>query len=175
MELTQTEPLHSAPPLILEDVLHIYTLKLVKILMFVWTRIWDPLVKNNIGDPTMCFLVLASIKSDGGWATAAKVTLVIACLVFCMRAVFLFDLYSNDPTAKCVCRRHTELEKWHYEGTYSTFSSLCTLQHITSVIAYAIPSLPAFIWFDADKTELIWQGSLITLAAFWNFGWELMR
>jgi len=35
MELTQTEPPHGAPPLILEDVLHVYALKLVKILMFV--------------------------------------------------------------------------------------------------------------------------------------------
>ena len=175
MELTQTEPPHGAPPLILEDVLHVYALKLVEILMFVWTRIWDPSVENNIGDPTMCFLALASIKSDGGWATAAEVTPVIARLVFCMRAVFLFDLYSDDPTAECVRGRHTELEKWHYEGTYSTFSSLCTLQHIASVIAYATPSLPAFIWFDADKTEFIWRGSLITLAAFRNFGRELMR
>ena len=35
MELTQTKPPHSALPLILEDVLHIYALKLVEILMFV--------------------------------------------------------------------------------------------------------------------------------------------
>jgi len=91
-----------------------------------------------------------------------------------MQAIFLFDLYSDDPTAECVRGRHTELEKWHYKGIYSTFSSLCTLQHIASVIAYATPSLPAFIWFDADKMEFIWWGSLITFAAFWNFGQEMM-
>jgi len=51
---------------------------------------------------------------------------------------------------------------------------MCTLQHITSVIAYATPFLPAFIWFDADKMEFIWWESLITFAAFWNFGQEMM-
>ena len=35
MELTQTEPPHSVLSLILEDVLHIYALKLIEILMFV--------------------------------------------------------------------------------------------------------------------------------------------
>jgi len=91
-----------------------------------------------------------------------------------MQAIFLFDLYSDNPTTECVCGQYIELEKWHYKETYSTFSSLCTLQHIASVIAYATPSLPAFIWFDADKTEFIWWKSLITFAVFWNFGQEMI-
>jgi len=35
MELAQIEPPHGVPPLILEDVLYIYALKLIEILMFV--------------------------------------------------------------------------------------------------------------------------------------------
>jgi len=30
------------------------------------------------------------------------------------------------------------------------------------------------IWFNADKMEFIWWRSLITFAAFWNFGQEMM-
>lgn len=122
----------------------------------------------------MCFVTLISIKADGGWASAVEVTSLIARLFFCIRAVFLFDLYADAPDPEVVHERHTILQKWHCEGTYSPFSSLCSLQTLASAIAFATPSFPAFIWFDSDNTEFIWRGSWITLSAFCSIGQELM-
>ena len=174
-EFKELKPPTRCPPALLDDAWYLYVRKAIDILIYIWTRVWDPSPENTIGDPTMCFLALASIKSDSSWASAVEVTPVIARLFFCMRAVFLFNLYLDDPTPEIVRERHLDLEQWHYEGTYSTFSSLCTLQRAASAIAFATPSLPAFIWFDPDKTEFIWRGSLVTVGAFRAFGQELMR
>jgi len=164
-----------APPALVKDSWYFYARKLVEILMYVWTRIWDPLIENSIGDPTMCLLALSSIKANSGWASAVELTPVIARLFFCMRAIFLYHLYMEYDELDAIWEQHMDLQKWLQEGSYSTFNSLCSLQALASMIAYATPMLPAFIWYDPDKTEFIWWGWLITITAFWNMGQELMQ
>ena len=107
--------------------------------------------------------------------SAVELIPVIARLFFCMRAVFLYHLYMEYDEPDVIQERHADLQKWLQEGSYSTFNSLCSLQALASAIAYATPTLPAFIWYDPDKTKFIWRGWLITITAFWNMGQELMR
>jgi len=154
-----------------------YSLKVIEILMSVWTRTWDPYHgnNNNIWDPTMCFVALAAIKADHSWAQAVDITPILARLVYGMRTIFLLSLHLGDVDTAVVRERHDKLEKWHYEGNDSTFHSLCSLQHLASDVAFQTPSFPAFTWYGNNDTEFIWHGSLITLHMFRSFGQELMQ
>jgi len=90
-----------------------YSLKLIEILISVWTRTWDPCYGNstNIWDPTMCFITLVSIKVDHSWAQAIEVTPIIAKMTYCMQTIFLVSLHMGDVETAIVCERYHNLEK----------------------------------------------------------------
>jgi len=154
-----------------------YSLKLIKILILVWTRTWDPCYGNstNIWDPTMYFITLISIKADHSWAQAIKVTPIIAKMTYYMQTIFLVSLHMGNMETTIVCERHHNLERWHYEGNDFTFHSLCLLQHLASKIAFSTPSFPAFIWYDNENMEFIWHSSFITVHIFYSLVQELMH
>ena len=45
-------------PSVIQNNFDQYALKIVDLLIGIWTYIWDPSLGNLIGDPTMCFLAL---------------------------------------------------------------------------------------------------------------------
>ena len=92
-KIQQLTPLEQLPPPVIQENFDEYTLGIVDLLIGIWTRVWDPSLGNIIGDPTMCFLALSSIKADNGWALATEITPVIARLIFCIRSVFLFRVH----------------------------------------------------------------------------------
>jgi len=175
MEWKKIPPPTQLPPPTLKFAQCEYILKLVDILMSVWTQIWDPSEDNSLGDPSICFVALMSIKADGGWASAMEVTPVIAKLIYGLRSVFLSNIYSDRPRPATARERHALLEKWHYEKGYSPFSNMCSLQHLATSIALSTPTFPAFIWYNIIRSAFIWRGSLITLSSFRKLGQFLMQ
>jgi len=149
-EFKEILPPSQLSPLAMTHRWDVYSLKLIKILISVWTRSWDPCHSDstNIWDPTVCFITLTSIKADHSWAQAIEITPIIARMTYCMRTIFLMSLHIGDMETAIVCERHHNLKRWHYKGNDSTFHSLCSLQHLASKIALSTPSFPAFIWYD---------------------------
>ena len=90
-----------------------YSLKLIEILISVWTRSWDPCHSDstNIWDPTMCFITLTSIKADHSWAQVIEITLIIARMTYCMQTIFLMSLHIGDVETAIVRERHHNLER----------------------------------------------------------------
>ncbi|KAF5345091.1 hypothetical protein D9756_011150 [Leucocoprinus leucothites] len=164
-EIRELCPIRPLPPPTPKSTFDDYTLKIVELLISIWTRTWEPVPSNTIGDPTMCYLALRSLRSDSGWEHPSRVTPTIAKLCFAVRSIFLFRVHFGDGDDIGDFRqRYRELENWHYEGEDSTFNELVVLQHLASAIAYSTPSLPSFVWYDTEyRTEFTFRGSLITL------------
>ena len=176
-EFKEIPPPSQLSPLAMTQRWDAYSLKLIEILISVWTRTWDPCYgdSTNIWDPTMCFITLISIKADHSWAQAIEVTPIIARMTYCMQTIFLVTLHMGDVETAIVRERHHDLEKWHYEGNDSTFHSLCLLQHLASNITLSTPSFPAFMWYDDENMEFLWHGSFITVHMFSSLVQELMH
>ena len=122
----------------------------------------------------MCFLALSSIRADNGWALATEITPVIAKLILYIRSVFLFHVHIDQEKTGTLCEYYQILEHWYHEGEESTFHKLYILQYIASSIAYTTPSLPAFIWYNEQRTEFIWHGSKIILFMLREMGQILL-
>jgi len=171
----QTPPPSQLPPPLFENGGNLYCIRLVEILTKIWTRTWEPTLGNFMTDPTMCFVTLSCIRRDYGWAEPTQVTPLLARMIYNMRTIFLFDLHFYDTGPVDVRERYMMSEGWHCQGRPSTFDTLYSLQHLASSIAYQTPSLPAFTWYNDQRTEFVWHGAKITLSMFREMGQELMQ
>ncbi|KAJ3574494.1 hypothetical protein NP233_g1733 [Leucocoprinus birnbaumii] len=72
-----------------------YRSHIKELLLDIWTRKWVGSEENSIGDPTLCYLALASIDSDGTWSKPKVVTGTIARLMWSMRAIFLLECHQK--------------------------------------------------------------------------------
>jgi len=59
-----------------------YAIKLSKLLISMWTCVWDPCVGKSIGDPTIYFIILSCIQHDNSWAQAKDITSIIAKMLY---------------------------------------------------------------------------------------------
>ncbi|KAJ3556024.1 hypothetical protein NP233_g12072 [Leucocoprinus birnbaumii] len=171
------KPLESLPSPSPEPRFDAYSQAIVNLLIAVWTRVWDPSAANSIGDPTICFVAMSSIKAGGEWADAADVTPTIARLFFAIRSLFLLRVAIGTPDGP-VSRpreRYAELAPWHDESQESTFTSLASLTHYASSIAYDSFKPPSFIWFDDERSEFIWDGSRVKVNDMKEMAMEVKR
>ncbi|KAF5344300.1 hypothetical protein D9756_011600 [Leucocoprinus leucothites] len=152
-----------------------YAKLIVNLLISVWTRLWDPSNENSIGDPTMCFVALSSIDGSGTWMHPKLVTPTIASLFFSIRSIFLFHIHNTTTLGESVRRRFALIEIWKDESKESTWSELCSLQHLATAYARSQPSLPRYIWLDDQNTRCLWKGHEITLFQLQNMARELLR
>ncbi|KXN80582.1 ATP-dependent DNA helicase tlh1 [Leucoagaricus sp. SymC.cos] len=174
-KIRRMTPIYPMPVLSLSSDFDQYTLLIVDLLIAIWTQPWDSSPENSIGDPTICYLALSSIRPDHGWALPARVTPVIARISFAIRSVFLFRVHHTESHPKDVHGAYKLLEPWHYEGEDSPFNDLATLQHLASSITYSTPSLPSFMWYNEQRTEFIWHGCKMTLSGLRLMARELQR
>jgi len=86
------------PPLAMTHTWDAHSLKLLELLMTIWTHTWDLCHGGSpsIWDPTMCFIALASIKADHSWAQVVEVTPLLTRLVYCIRTIFLASLHLGN-------------------------------------------------------------------------------
>ncbi|KXN90727.1 Isoleucine--tRNA ligase, cytoplasmic [Leucoagaricus sp. SymC.cos] len=163
----------SSPSLDFDD----YVERIVDLLMSIWTCQWDPSYDNDIGDPTLCFVALSSIREDLSWVQPKYVMPMIASLVYCMRCVFLYCLHIPLPAQQNldIRKRYHLLDTWKDENRESTWSELYTLQHLASSFARTTPSFPAYLWLDNKCTTCLWQGHEITLDGLRAMARELHR
>ncbi|KAJ3554826.1 hypothetical protein NP233_g12345 [Leucocoprinus birnbaumii] len=154
-----------------------YTFSVIELLIGVWTRTWDPSFENPIGDPTVCFLALRSISDSGEWADVTDVTPTIAKLFFSIRSLFLLQIAigRRGATRGKPRDRYEELAPWHDEGSDCTFSSLASLQHYASALAYETFKPPMFIWYDDEKTEFVWDGDRVKVDDLKRMAMEIKR
>ncbi|KAJ3565617.1 hypothetical protein NP233_g7519 [Leucocoprinus birnbaumii] len=153
-----------------------YTAGVFDLLLAVWTRRWVPHWANIIGDPTICFVALSSIREDGQWAKPDYVTPLIAKMHYLMRSMFLIHInLGAKSNADFIAARHDELEKWFHEGHNSTFDELASLSHYGSAIVHSTPKLPDFIWLDEEKTEFVWKGTKAKVSGLKDLAMEVKR
>src|SRR5882672_2868042 len=124
----------NTPPSSPDEDYRAYGSNIVNLLVGMWTRTWDRDSQNSIGDPTICYLALSTIRKDRSWADAKDVTPKIAHLFYAIRAVFLDFCHYPPPTLsrKGVREMHAMVAPWHCEGPDSTFNSLMFLTHFAS-------------------------------------------
>ncbi|KXN84688.1 ATP-dependent DNA helicase tlh2 [Leucoagaricus sp. SymC.cos] len=153
-----------------------YVERIVDLLMAIWTQTWNPSFKNDIGDPTLCFVALSSICDDLSWGQPKHVTPTIAGLVYCMHCIFLYRLHHPLRSQKDadIRARFCQLERWKDENKESTWSELYTLQHLASSFVRTTPSFPLYMWMDDNCTKCLWQGHEITLQGLRTMACELL-
>ncbi|KAJ3552759.1 hypothetical protein NP233_g12801 [Leucocoprinus birnbaumii] len=171
------EPLVTMPPPSPDVPFDEYTKTIIELLVSIWTRVWEPVPANPIGDPTICFVALRSIRSSGEWANASDVTPTIAKFFFFIRSIFLLRITVARPGAARMkpSERHAELADWHDESHESTFTTLSSLTHYASSLAYSTFKPPAFIWYDDERTEFVWDGSRVKVESMRNMAMEAKR
>ncbi|KAF5347918.1 hypothetical protein D9756_010116 [Leucocoprinus leucothites] len=153
-----------------------HTMNIFELLFAVWTRAWVPHQDNNIGDPTMCFVALSSIRPSGEWAHPEFVTPIIAKLFFCIRCVFLFHInVGSGGNADVMRGRYRDIETWLYEGEESTYNDLASLQHYASAMVYSSVKPPSFIWLNDEKTQFIWRGNKVKVSGITDMAMEIKR
>lgn len=140
---------------------HVHT-----VLVNLWSREWRPTSENTLPDPTIRCLALRSIKQDGGFQTAHRVTPDIAHFEYLMRLTGMEQVHHlartkyNGDQLKAV----KDVEIWVQEKRISTFNSLRSLMHVASSIVFNSPVLPKTLWVDRDThEELMWQGYNVKL------------
>ncbi|KAF9440249.1 hypothetical protein P691DRAFT_768043, partial [Macrolepiota fuliginosa MF-IS2] len=143
--------------------------KICNLLEAIWTRTWDKSQGNTIGDPTMCFVALSSIREHHGWASPSYVTPILARLIFGIRCVFIRQMFRSGDLHE----HFKVLQNWMCEGFESTFNSLVNLQALATSFVYNTPTLPDSFWADNDFTTLIYLGDEITLQGFRDFASEI--
>ena len=137
-------------------------------LFLLWTRRWMPSTGGEaIADPTIRYLALSSLKSDGGFKDVSAITPELAKLQYCMRLVFLKAIHQDggeDVLEKC-----RQMQPWFMEKHDTTFNTIRSLQHRASDIAYRTINLPNVWWIDEDNFQaLLYKGDRIQLADIRN-------
>lgn len=161
--------IHALPP---SASIGSYATLVTELLTQIWTRVWDRSTENSIGDLTLCYLALSSVRNDGSWAPPHLITPTIAKIIYALCCMVIVQLHSAEDIRKA----HGEVERWHREKVESTFNSLSSLQHITSAIAYNTMSLPEILWTDeVNHTALLYQGDQISLQGMQVMALELHR
>ena len=136
--------------------------KVLKVLLMLWTRPWAPTSNADmIPDPTIRYLALSTLKSDGGFLEPHLITNILARIQYCMRLVFLQQMHYSGDDLHAAC---DNLCHWFTEKVDSTFNSIRSLQHRASSIAYSHISLPRIWWTDVEHFQtLLYRGHPIHL------------
>ncbi|KAG2012821.1 helicase domain-containing protein [Coprinopsis cinerea AmutBmut pab1-1] len=141
-------------------------LALQSIFLHLWTHCWSKRDGNSIGDPTVAYLALSTLKPDGSFKEPTLVTPVIAQIEYCIR---LFFLYLIHVKGKGEPERMTEVAKryrlYYTEKQQSTtFNEIRALQHRASAYAYAEDGSIKIVWTDRKNFRtMLYKGDPIHL------------
>ncbi|KDR66012.1 hypothetical protein GALMADRAFT_148186 [Galerina marginata CBS 339.88] len=121
---------------------------ILNVLSSIWKRAWIPTEEHRITDPTILYLALSTLQDSGAFQEPKLVTNPIARTKYCMRLFFLNRIHAAKTGAYEFGAGVEENQPWFIEKVESTFSDLCSLQHLASAIAYATAGLPRVWWLD---------------------------
>lgn len=139
------------------------------LLLNLWTQEWSPSEVNSIGDPTVCYLALSSLRSQSTWAHPRDITPTIARLMYCIKALILPKSHRRAGTGrtttsvKAFKAAYAKLAHWHHEKEDSTFNTLSSFQALASSIALQTMSMPVVGWLNTQRTEFIYDGYHLTV------------
>ena len=137
-----------------------------KVFLGLWHHQWDSKDGNMVICPTMAFLALDGLKSNGSYKQAAESTESIARLERAIRLTMLKEIkavaairYNGDEL-----KASHDYLCWTSEKVRSPFNSLCSLKHIAYTIAHSTPARPSIHWTDPKEvTAMSFCGTPITL------------
>jgi hypothetical protein len=142
-----------------------------ELLMAMWTTKWLPAIGDTLDDPTICYLALTMVETDGSIKEAKYATTTIARLEYCMRLMFLVQMgfmkLNGDSSSSIEMEDAAEeLAPWYTEKVESTFNSLQSLMHRASSIAYSTMCLPRIWWSDRTTYQsMLYKGDKIEFSS----------
>ncbi|KAF8873488.1 hypothetical protein BD779DRAFT_1477005 [Infundibulicybe gibba] len=141
-----------------------------QVLLHLWTRTWSDGDQDTIQDPTICYLILHTLKKDGSFGEAICVTRIIAQLQYCMRLFFVFHIkmLAGDNKEANYIALSEPLIPWYTEKVVdSTFNSLRSLQHRATSAALETQGLPCIWWQDPPTYHtLLYRGHELKFSDF---------
>jgi hypothetical protein len=140
--------------------------ELHKVFKGLFMRKWTSTEDNPMPCPTIRTLTLLSLQRDGSFAEPKNITGLIAKLERAIQLTCLWELkclsrsqYGGDDNLACDAIQH-----WFIEKVESPYSSLRSLQHRASAIAYATTGLPRIWWTDQKEwSSMLYTGTPIHL------------
>ncbi|KAJ7763810.1 hypothetical protein B0H16DRAFT_1455064 [Mycena metata] len=136
------------------------------ILMALWKTQWPSDREQHFPDPTMCFLMLFSVKKEGEFAQPKETTGPIAKLCRGIQLAMVQEIHRLVKLGDVP----TQMAAWEIvapfcvEKQMTTFNSLMSLQHYATDLTYRSMSLPRIWWVDRDTWEvMLYEGKRITL------------
>ncbi|KAG5335205.1 hypothetical protein C0989_001870 [Termitomyces sp. Mn162] len=143
------------------------SMKVLRILIALWTHTWTPNQDNLFPDPTIVCLALMMLQPDGSFKHPKYTTGPIARFEYCMRNTFMIEIYRKvklDPTTSFQFQMEL-LAPWFTEKYDSTFNSLRSLQHRATAIAESTMALPRVWWLDRKHYQtMLYEGCQVTFS-----------
>jgi bloom syndrome protein len=137
------------------------------VLMALWKTHWPSDREQHFPDPTMCFLMLFSLREGGEFAQPKETTGPIAKLCRAIQLAMVQEIHRLVDLGEAP----TQMAAWHnvapfvVEKEMTTFNSLMSLQHYATALAYKSMSLPKIWWVDRDHWKvMLYDGNRITLS-----------
>jgi len=133
-----------------QKITRITTFKILDVVLGLWTRAWVKGDDGRLTDPTICYIVLSTLRRDGSFQDASQITQIFARFEWDMRAVFAvaIERLVSSTTYSTYEEAASSLEQWYTEKVEGTFNSIRSLQHRASAIAYATQGMPRIWWTD---------------------------
>ncbi|KAG2003829.1 hypothetical protein CC2G_004402 [Coprinopsis cinerea AmutBmut pab1-1] len=144
------------------------TRSLHEVFLALWTTEWTVYNSSSVADPSLGFLALLHLKADGDFSKPQNVTPDIAKLCraiqLCMLVQYQRYVEEHSLKSKEAVDKVTDFVQ---EDKFTTFSSLMSLQHYASAIAFQTTSFPRIVWpqrAKQDWLEMIYEGHPISIA-----------
>jgi hypothetical protein len=134
------------------------------IFMALWMHNWVETEQTPFPDPTVCFVALSSMSKDGHWEPKS-ITNPLATVTFNMRVAFKQEALNRVPdnSQDGIHTAMVELSQWYVEHKHTPFSSIRSLQHLATSLAYSTPSMPKCWWTDKSYQALRIAGKKIAI------------
>lgn len=133
-----------------------------------WQHNWEEDFGHTMIDPTLRYLAFSQLKHQGGFNEPHLTTPDIAKLEFNIRLTFVYEIWRIGKTAEepiSSIELSKKLSRWLTESHSSTFSSLRSLQHVASSIAYSTMGLPKIWWPESGSFDkMLYKGNNVELS-----------
>jgi hypothetical protein len=132
---------------------------------------WSPTAQCPFPDPTLCFLAFINIKKKGEFSNPKDVTPDISKLTRLVRLCAISHYHSLVAQGVDSNSAWDRIKLFVREHTSYTFSSLMSLQHYASSLAYAHQAFPDVVWVNAendDYTAMLYKGHPVSVNGLRN-------
>ncbi|KAJ7204086.1 hypothetical protein GGX14DRAFT_369082, partial [Mycena pura] len=131
-----------------------------------WMTTWLRSAECHMPDPTMCFLMLRSIKQTGEFNGPSDTTQPIARLSWGIKLVCLTEVHDMVQRGESESQMEAinTVVKWCREKEYTSFAALQSLKHYANAISGRTWGMPKIWWTDREHwSELMFKGNIVCL------------